>query len=495
MIATTPEQSRSALMNTGLIGRLLFADDPADIEASAADDAVRRLLWRGRGAVRDLRDTRPTYIVLENGTRYTTSTPPDWLTAADIEDSTPDRRSRKLLDVLTQAIDACRPHFPSVHLDEMRAAIAAYYEMDEPSLRQSVAGAHILGVLREDPIRFSDVCSSEEALRAWARRQTERLLTANLRMRLPGYQLERHIATLWLWVNAPFSLPVLVEAGLPPGVSNHNTVIDVRGQPLQIFPNFEPDYYLGMPLGAREKVIWGAVTARARQAEGDQLRRYAQSVGVRPFAFNGLLYRAVLHYRIALSTYRAILKHYPASVAKSFEDTPYDRKRIEREAVACEEGRVVILASLQHAAMPSGDDPPYFFNVPAFERWVNHLRTLTPRQQQMTVLAMEHQLLIPRQLRHLTLSLVEALSGGEPTRLQSIVDEMFTGLRAEDVASEPDYLTFSSHVLAKALEAKGQLTAAALYRQRAAELPMRSKALVDLYSASGHERAQTAFDD
>ena len=473
MADTDPQR---ALWKAVRLAGLLSVEDPIRLEQHAQSTSLQRLEALGEGALYNPHED--AYIVLSKGTLTTTSIRPPWLNQANTviaDDYVP--LQRVLLKGLHAAIDGVVVADHRARLQRFAGLLGTFYDLADVDHRRRASDEMIDDVTRQSSERVGEILASKEAAREWVTWQIGQLLKAYLTFGLPGCYLHTALAALWTLREAPVPInDILVRA---PWLREPSKTDEAQtsGAGARLSPSLSVNDYLKLSgVDRKTTVIWLVDAAGSCHRRADEIRDKALNVGVRPQQFNRELMKVSVYYRAALFIYRLALTFYQEHLPAQFAGSPYEKELVKREMIICEEHRAVIIGSLQHAAYPK--QRPDFFQPHEVGEFIAALSKEPGDVMRSWVYDLDLQLRVTHRMRDLILGSARAFGGGSSDLLQEVTTEMYDGLTAEDLASEPDYLSPSLLLLASTFDKEGRAADADECRRRANSLSSRASSIL-----------------
>ncbi len=454
-MADTSDELNSRMGDLMRLIAALMALDPLEAETNASKaGALRKLMERGRGALRFTTPEGAVYLVVEHGARYTTTERPP-MDDGLIEDAD----SGSIKAVLWPAVQAhaswVRKHAPKLLeesglFDAMRN-LSRYYDADGGMRRREAVEGSLddtaIRLLSQAPPPRDPGRAPDSEILDYAWKLEDRLSVGYGRFLLPGYYVARQLAALALFHTCPYNLSSLYRLSLEAVAPVAETGKKKR---TAVIPALDPSFYLEHSYFDGEPVReWALRAAKGMRARGEgRLRRARESATMG--AFLAYTQGALVYFLAAAILYR--------------------KAGAEREWAVMEEHRAVLGNSLLENAHACGSHR--FAKLGDFARWLDHLETLDEAEAKREVYEMEMQVRIPLLLRHTALAILELRRVPESKafgQLEGIAARFEAELAKEEVlAGEPNFLGFVYLELARAARAAGNEDQARAYEEKTA---------------------------
>jgi hypothetical protein len=346
----------SAFIQAARLRRLacfLLAESPAEAEANARmPTEVLDVIAHGDGVIRFESAPEPHYMVIRNGTRYLTSTPPHDVDESEIRGvHLPPRTGRNVFRRFRRLSRQLAESDPLVHewfrFEEIANVIDAEFPRrgPAPDVMRAIRPALLL-TSPDAPKPPPDLTSSDAQASAWLNAMIEYLKREYALNRVAGDTVRNVLAVL-LYLN------LSPDPGRRMALQRTATGLDglvLSGAPSHWLPDPDLESYLLSPgLRIPQVVIPVRQLALFLTRTADQQRTAASGAPTMEL-FHGQLFGALLLYRTAQRVFDAIdrvLGPVPEDVIPS---GLLDRQALRVRARHCEEMRVHIYLSLATAA-------------------------------------------------------------------------------------------------------------------------------------------------
>lgn len=459
------------------LARLLMAEDPLEADLRSLDvPEVREMMARGVGVVKlvwpGARSKHIDYIVMENGTPFTTSKPPKGISKKDITEVHISRPEPKLFPELKEACEDLKRVSASTYenfgCENVLKSVSAYYEADK-EMDQTRNEMLVYSLISEVPMESGDPGGSPHLAGNWATDCGNRLLREYTHFAIAGEAIARAFGTFIYFSISPFP-DRLFQLGTP-------FIEDAAGPELETqkviaLPMLGIEFYLLHPeIVGPETFVPARRGARFLQRQGDNLQREARvQSGLNKF-HNGL-YQALLYYRSAKVVYDVVLSKRVRDALPPdwYKDLIPDSEALKHDRDACEERRVAILASFAHV-VGSHPSAPNFTDGSQFLGWLDWLSTLEFAQAELHIHDLDLRLIYPKFVRDLALGAIQlkqpALVDKGIAKLKGVAEMLEENLAANMTLEEVNYLSPSYQLLADAFTQAGNVSGAQRYRAKA----------------------------
>ena len=459
------------------LARLLMAEDPLDAELRSVDiPKVREMMARGNGVVKlvwpGAGAKNVTYIVMENGTPYTTSKLPKGFSKKDITEVHISRPEPTLFPELKAACEDLKrvsaSSYETFGCENVVKSVATYYEA-ATELDQTRNETLVYSLISEVPIESRDPGGSPDAASEWATECGNRLLREYTHLTIAGEAIARAFCTLIYFSISPFP-DRLFQLGTT--FIREAVGLELASQKYTALPMLEVEFYLLHPdIAGPETFVPARRGARFLQRLGDEIQREARlQSGLNKF-HNGL-YHALLYYRSAKVMYDIVLSKRVREALPPdwYEELIPDPEALKHDHDACEERRVAILASLTHVR---GSHPgvPNFTDGLQFLGWLEWLSRQDFAQAELHIHDLDLRLIYPKFLRDLALGAIQvkqpALVDKGIANLKRVADLLEENLSANMTLEEVNYLSPTYQLLADTFTKAGNISEAQRYSAKA----------------------------
>jgi hypothetical protein len=465
---TVPDSSLRDAALFRRIGMTLLAEEPEVAESIASHRlALEELLRRGEGAIRyDGSSDSPTYIVLKNGTRYTSQTRPSDIPEDRMIDQGPeDLQATAVWDRLNEVYARLKVDCPEIveglWIDQAVEFIG--------SIRTSgsiIGEVAVHQVLSQALRRHTHYTRSAEAACACSIDAVNAIGTEYKKLRLPGCWAKKYVAVLTFFSVHPDAATLYSI--------NESEAKKLLGStigtfPVQGIPTSDIGYYLTHPESEGYKSFIAANgAARLLRRLGKQMVLEAlsqPSLGM----FHEILYSASINYLAAQEIYRRILL-LGDSIPIIWKWIKLTDAEVRSLWVETEEARVTIGSSLMSAALShehllSVMDPIKFFGylVAALEReGYDRARSIVH-----DLLA---RLICPEVLHDLALVLIDVIAhrSGERTlrRARAVLLQLEGSVRINRAMGDPNFLPLAYSLIVAVLRDLGRDDEAQVFAEK-----------------------------
>jgi hypothetical protein len=451
------------------IGMALLAEEPADAESIIFHRAaLEELERRGQGALRyDGPDGSRTYIVLKNGTRYTSQTPPVDIPEDQLIILKPaDGHASVVWDCLNEVCARIKASNPEVvkklWLDQAVDFIR--------SIRESgpiVAEVVVLEVLGQVMRRHAPVTRSEDVASACSLDALNAIAVEYKKLHLPGNSAKKYVAVLaFLSVHPDAAAFYAIHEREAEGLLRSR----IGGAPPQALPANDIRYYLTHPESEYYKsfiAAKGAARMLRRTGKEAVIEALSQvSINI----FYEKLYDASLNYLAAREIYGHILGLgiMAPSIWKWIRLTEAEVRNLWVET---EEARVTIGASFVNVVPPgkralSPMEPDHFFR-----RLATILEEEGYEKARSTVHDLLARLILPEIVHDLALVLIDVIGhrSSERTlrRARDVLLQLEANAETNQVMGDPNLLPLAYSLMAAVLRTLGRDDEARIFDEKA----------------------------
>lgn len=455
------------------VGMLLMAQNPRTAEYYHGSEfkEIDEVMRRGEGVVRCEVPGQPVeYIVVRNGTRYTTTNPPKWAKEDEILTyRPPEDGGTMVLETLkhlgTEISKLSTLAYEQWDVQKSVETIERYSKAT-PRHADLMATAEVSEVIAEVLQAYPNIQESDKAAGEWAVTCLNRLAEKFLLLRLPGDAVRKARALLQFFALHPAPL-ILYRIGIEQAQPLRNVV-------QLLIPRLDLGFYLSHPhLAVSESLIVARGAARFLRRQGKEACRTAVTE-TSITGFYEQLYQALLYYRSAQQIYEDIEfmgKHVP----DIWNIGVLSKAEVRRYWGETEEARVAILVSLDYAAIPRGRGPNPT-RPPDFFWYIDMmLRNLGRDEAEMAIYDMVVQLVCPELLRDLGVAWLHSrhthtLTEKWINRLAKIIGRLEADLVRIVTMGDPNYLIWAYELIGTSLKQMGREDEANSYGQRAKNL-------------------------
>ena len=456
------------------LARLLLAENPLEGEFRTVEvPELRKMMKQRNGAIKLVQHRgklkHANYIVVQNGTPFTTSRLPRGINKKDVVEA---HITNPEPTLLPQFIEACKAlekvssgTYSAFRCAEILRLVSGYYQdrkTDEP-WNDLVAYSHISEITHE----WGDPAQSPDRIGKWAFACANGLLQEYARFSMAGDSVRRAFATLLYFAisPAPDQLFLLGTRGTA-SLGNDDTAKQIVSLPI-----LDVGFYLTHPeIVGVQTFVPARRAARFihRQADDWQRQARVQSGFTR---FHDCLYKALVYYRSAMVLYDALLlKEMVKAIPADLRDELLpDLDDLRRDRAACEERRVAILASFAYV-LNSQPGTPNFTDGIQFLDWLDLLSRVEFEKAEMHIHDFFMRLIYPKFLRDLALGSIQignsaTLEEGIVT-LKAVAEFLDQNLAANMAVEEVNYLSRTYEYLSLASERAGRMYEAKFYAAR-----------------------------
>jgi hypothetical protein len=446
------------------ITRFMMGQSPSAAElfcSSESREKVGEAVDRGNGVILQVSPgDPPSYIVIRNGTRYTTSTRPKWARDDDIQILESTDPKPKLLPALQAACRTAESLSPEAYrrlnIDKILTSISWYYSNELPT----AVGARIKVSEALAEINFPSLSSSNEEALKWIKSCQEKLIKGYHGFLLAGDTIVPSLSTLFFLEWAP--LPAIDILGDDIKRSGAATLLQdlKRGHQarVSILPSLNLELCIVyLELHHEEGAALSTISAAAvlmRLAERSLENARAQTSFE---LFHNGLFGSLIYYRLAQFVLNSLLS-LEAKIQNGIIGSSDLEKEARRLAYMCEEMRVQImvsLASFHIAGLPRLGEAGQFWE------WLTGLEELEISDARSEITNLSIQLLLPDFLQALAkdwlrLKRPETFDLAYPRLLQT-AQQIEAALPRNVVIGEPNYLSFLYIEIASQLEKQGRI--------------------------------------
>jgi hypothetical protein len=459
------------------IAMLLMAQNPVDgelLHGRGVSEAMATVLRRGNGVVRfEGPGDEVQYIVVRDGTRYTTKTAPVDVKEEEIlveAVAAPDGRPvLHLLKELAQKILEISPEaYRQLGIERIVTGVEFFQENSPSAHAITVADAD---GLTEILMAHPEVGQSNDATESWSMAAYNRIMEEFGKLHLMGDWVREALGTLmFLWLHPNRVGPYRV--GTAQGEELYRILSKELGQTSvrrPTLPQLSIGFYLCHPetLG-RDSLIVAKHAGRVLRKWAAEHRRAALAE-TSIVGFHERLFAALVQYRAAQWVYDEI-QFLGAEVPGIWDEGILDKNDVWKGWVETEESRVTILASLQMVTIPIPEnpniaDPPDFFLYLEFLR--HHFG---PEKAKLMVHDMVVRLICPEALKDLALAFFCVHDGSDGTRfiprLLRFINKLETELDSLFLIGEPNYLYSAYRVISTLFRRAGRVQEAKEFEQK-----------------------------
>jgi hypothetical protein len=407
------------------------------------------------------------YLVVKDGTRYTTSTRPSWARDEDILEEKEPVAGTPRRDKLIRAFHKLKEIAPESLIDESEfnipqtiQRIQAHY--DSPAAEWELEFAELLNVIGRFGSKELFASGNNEAIKETVYQMMDAILQHAHRLYVCGDIVVPIIALLEFF-HSYSQTSDLINIGIlaqytPPG-------------PQVNFPqsNASIDMYLTHPgVNASEAIKAIHIAAvLLRKSAWRQRREAMQESGM--VSFHTKLYRSYLLSQASRHLYEQLLI-WNTTHQELFTQSGLDAGDLHLQWVEVEEARVAIVSSISFVAMPSNlgpdsTDPETFLLT--LQDW---LKEEGPAKLERIIHDMALRLLCPELIRDLALGWLDVHTGqfddSRTQRLQRVVDRLEKDLARNTLAGNLDYLSRAYRLLAMLHRMRGEDAMAEEYNLR-----------------------------
>jgi hypothetical protein len=463
------------------VAALLTALNPVQgelLHGRAESKALATILRRGNGIVRfEGPGDEITYIVVRDGTRYTTKTRP--IDAKEEEIlvesvvTTKDRPVLNHLRGLAQKIIELSPQgYHQLRIERIVTNVESFQE-NTPSAQaiNEAEGSHgLTEILNAHP----EVGQSKDATRAWSLAAYNRIVGEFGKLNMIGDWAREALGTLTFVMLHPDPVAPY-QVGTAQGEELYRFLskeLPERSVARPTLPILSIGFYLCNPQTSGRGSFIAAKHAGRVLRKWATANRRAALAETSVVGFHEKLFAAFVQFRAAQWVYDEI-QFVAAEAPGIWDEGVLDKDEVRKGWVETEESRVAILASLHMVALPLLDNPN-IADPSNFFLYLDFLRdNFGAENAKLRVHDMAVRLICPDPLKELALAFLCVRDGSDGTRFIPRVLEFINKVEAEldrlFLIGEPNYLYPAYQTISSLFRIAGRIQEAEAFDQRLSE--------------------------